>query len=213
MKKPNTQTIIIIALGLVVVGFAFNEWGREIIPGIKYRLIGESEKDRLQIGDANAKIGIIEYYSYACEYCREFESGIRPEINKDYVLSGKVRWIFRPIDSNLGSAVLCADDQGKFLEYHDYLFEKAPDIKEEEDLKTFAKNIGIDEEIFWQCYSSGKYETLITGWYNDLVLGFKKYKISEGEQGTPAFLIGDKMITGIQPYNVIAGTIEGELAK
>jgi len=213
MKKPSIQTVIIIILALMVVGFAFNEWGRGIFPSIKYKLSGESEKDKLQIGDANAKIRIVEYYSYACEYCRNFENEIKPKIIKNYVSSGKIKWVFRPIDPNLGDAVLCAEEQRKFLEYHDSLFRNASNISKEEDLKILAKNVDMNEETFWECYSSGKYRTLVTGWYSDLMSDFRKYKISEEKKGTPAFLVGGKMITGMQSYDVIAALIEEELGK
>jgi len=213
MKKPSLQTIIIVILALMVIGFAYNEWGKGIIPSIKYKLSNEGEKDRLQIGDANAKLRVIEYYSYTCEYCRNFENEIKPKIIKNYVSGSKIKWIFRPVDPELGVAALCADEQGKFLEYHDSLFRNAPNISKEEDLKQLAKNVGMNEETFWQCYSSGKYETLVIGWYNDLMSDFRKYKISEDKKGTPAFLIGDKMITGMQPYDVLAALIEEQLVK
>ena len=212
-KKINPQTAIIIVLVLVIIGFAYNKWGEGMLASIKYRFSGQEEKDRLQIGDVGAKLRIIEYYSYTCEYCRSFESEIKPTIIRNYVSGSKVRWVFRPVDLELGVAVLCADEQDKFLEYHDSLFRNASNISKEEDLKQLAKNVGMNEETFWQCYSSGKYETLVIGWYNDLVSDFKKYKIAENEKGTPAFLIGDKMITGMQPYDVIAGIIEEKLAK
>jgi protein-disulfide isomerase len=213
MKKPSLQTIIIIVLALIVVGFAYNQWGEGIISSLKYKLSGQKEKDKLQIGDINAELRVVEYYSYACEYCKVFEDEIKPMIIKNYVSSGKVRWIFRPVDSDLGDAVLCANDQGKFLEYHDSLFRNAANISKEEDLKQLAKNVGMNEEEFWKCYSSGNYTTLVVGWYDDLVLDFRKYKIAEDKKGTPAFIIGDEMITGVQPYNVFVELIEKKLAE
>jgi protein-disulfide isomerase len=213
MKKPSPQTIIIVILALIVASFAYNEWGRGIIPSLKYKLSGESEKDKLQIGDINAKISVIEYYSYACQYCRQFEEEVKPKIIKNYVSTGKIKWIFRPLDPDLGDAVLCANEQGKFLEYHDSLFRNAANISKEEDLKVLARNVDMNEETFWECYSSGEYQTLITGWYTDLMSDLRKHKISEDKQGTPAFLIGDEMITGMQSYDVLAALIEKKLAE
>jgi protein-disulfide isomerase len=213
MKKLNSQTIIIVILVLVVFGFAYNEWGRGVLPSLKYKFSGQEEKDKLQIGDVNAGLRIIEYYSYGCEYCKIFEDEVKPMIIKNYVSGGSARWVFRPIDVGLGDAVLCANEQDKFLEYHDSLFRNAANIQKEEDLKQLAKNVGMNEETFWQCYSSGKYATLVTGWYNDLMSDFRKYKVSEDKKGTPAFLIGDEMITGVQSYNIFAEKIEKNLNK
>lgn len=213
MKKPSLQTIIIIVLALMVVGFAYNQWGQGVLSSLKYRLSGQEEKDKLQIGDINAELRIVEYYSYGCEYCKIFEDEIKPMIIKNYVSGGKVRWIFRPIDSGLGDAALCANEQGKFLEYHVSLFNNAAYIQKEEELKQLAKNVGMNEEEFWKCYSSGQYTTLVIGWYNDLMADFRKYKITEDKKGTPAFIVGDEMITGVQPYDVFAELIEKKLAE
>jgi protein-disulfide isomerase len=213
LKSIKKETVIIIVLALIVVGFAYNKWGDGMLASIKYKLSGQEEKDKLQIGDANATLRVVEYYSYGCEYCKIFEDEVKPEIVKNYVSGGNVRWIFRPVDVGLGDAALCANDQGKFLEYHDALFRNAANIQEETDLKQLAKNVGMNEEEFWNCYSSGKYTTLVIGWYNDLMTDFKRYKIAEEQKGTPAFVIGDEMITGVQPYNVFAETIEKSLSK
>lgn len=213
MRKPNIQTTIIIILALMVIGFAYNEWGGDFLANIKYKLSGQDEKDKLQIGDVNAGLRIVEYYSYGCEYCKIFEEEIKPTIIKNYVSSGVVKWIFRPVDLGLGDAVLCANEQGKFLEYHDSLFRNAVNIQKEEDLKQLAKNAGINEEEFWKCYSSGKYTGLVVGWYNDLMSDLRKYKVAQEQQGTPAFVIGDEMITGVQPYNIFAEKIEKQLIK
>jgi protein-disulfide isomerase len=213
MKKPSTQTIIIAVLAIIVLLLAYNQWGSGIVSSIKYNFTGQSTKNLLQIGSTNAKIDIIEYYSYTCEYCRVFEIDPKPQIIKNYVSTGEARLVFRPVDPDLGDAALCANEQGKFLEYHDSLFRNAPNISKEDDLKVLARNVGMDEEAFWQCYSSGKYRTLVEGWYNELSANFIKYKIPQDQQGTPSFIIGKNMITGVQSYDVFAEAIDKALGK
>lgn len=213
LKNIKKETIIIVILALIIVGFAYNEWGGGMLASVKYKLSKQGEKDKLWIGDENAQIRIVEYYSYGCEYCKIFESEIKPLIVKNYISSGDVKWIYRPVDAGLGDAALCANEQGKFLEYHDSLFRNAANIREEEDLKQLAVNVGMDAEEFWKCYSSGRYTTLVVGWYNDLTSDFRKYDIAEEQKGTPAFIIGNEMITGAQPYNIFAGVIEKQLAR
>lgn len=213
MKKPSIQTIIIAILILLTLIFAYDKWGPGILSSIKYKFSGSDTKDQLQIGSATAKVRIIEYYSYACEYCRAFENDAKPDIIENYVSSGLVKFIFRPVDSDLGEAALCANEQGKFLEYHDSLFRNALNISKPEDLKVLAKNVGMDEEKFWECYASGKYQSLVQGWYNDLMSEFTKHKTPAEERGTPSFIIGSNIITGAQPYSVFAEALEKELAK
>ena len=213
MKKPSSQIIIIVVLALMVLGFAYNKWGGIIAASIKYKFTRTSDRDLLQIGDINAKLKIVEYYSYDCEYCKIFEDEIKPKIVRNYISDSRVRWVFRPVDPDFGIAVLCANEQGKFLNYHDSIFRHASIISKEEDLKVIARNVGINEEVFWRCYSSGKYETMVIRWYNDLISDLRKHKIAEDKRGTPAFLIGDEMITGMQSYDVIAAMIEEKLKK
>lgn len=213
VKKINSQTVIIMVLALIVVGFAYNEWGKDMMASIKYKISNQGEKDQLQIGEKNATFRIIEYYSYNCEYCKIFEDEIKPKIVKNYVSTGRIKWIYRPVDPEMAIAVLCANDQGKFLEYHDSLFRNAVNISKEEDLKQIAKNVGINEETFWQCYSSDKYEILVAGWYNDLIADIRRHKIPQEKQGTPAFLIGDEMVTGMQSYSAFTAILEEKLRK
>jgi len=211
MKKPNIQTIIMAILILVILLLVYDKWGAGIVSGIKYKLADEGTKDQLQIGNSDAKIKIVEYYSYTCEYCRDFENTTKPRIMNDYVSSGAVKYVFRPIDPEFGDAALCANEQGKFLEYHDSLFRNATSIQQAEDLKVLASNVGMDVEKFWECYSSGKYQQLVEGWYNDLMSDFTKYRISSEEQGTPFFLVGSTPIAGAQSYSVFSEAIDKEL--
>jgi len=213
MKKINPQTIIIIILILVIVFLIYNQWGGKIIAGLKYKFIKSGEKEKLAIGEVSAKLKIVEYYSYGCEYCKAFEEELKPQLIKNYVFGGKVRWVFRPLDPELGMAVLCANEQGRFSDFHDALFRNVGYIEKGEDLKALAKNLGLNENDFWKCYSSGKYETLVMGWYNNLMSDFSRYKIADEKRGTPAFLIGDEMITGLPSYNDFAAIIERQLLK
>ncbi len=213
IKIRNIQTIIIIIMGLVIVFLVYHQWGERIIADIKYGLTGSEEKEKLWIGEKSAKLKIIEYYSYGCEYCTRFEEEIKPQIFKNYVFNGKVRWVFRPLDPEIGMAVLCANEQGKFAEYHNSLFSRFGYIEKAEDLKQIAENLGLNVDNFWRCYSSDKYAVLIIGWYKELMSDFSDQKIAEENRGTPAFLIGDEIITGIKSYVEFSSLIEKKLKE
>ncbi len=81
-------------------------------------------------GDANAKITIVEFSDFQCPYCARFFTQTYPQIEKDYIDTGKVKLVFKqfPIAAihqyaqKAAEASLCAKDQGKFWEYHDKLF-------------------------------------------------------------------------------------------
>jgi len=79
------------------------------------------------IGDANAKVTIIEFGDYQCPSCRMFWREVEPRLKKDYINTGKVRMVFRdfpivqihPESIMAAMAADCANDQGKYWQYHD----------------------------------------------------------------------------------------------
>ena len=129
------------------------------------------------------------------------KTDVKPEIIKNYVITGKVKLILRPFPPyELGQAVLCAKDQGKFLEYHNYLFENSDKIKSVDDLKSFAKNVGLNESEFNQCLDSGKYKSRAEEWYKQGMSDMEKAGIAQDKRGTPAFFINGEPIIGAMPY-------------
>lgn len=219
-KKPNFYIVVIVVLILIIAAFAYNQWGKKFLPGLKdanesgeiKNIKTEIFKDDIIIGNANAPVKIIEYYSYLCGYCKTFEDETKPRIMEDYITTGKAKFILRPFPPyELGQAVLCAKEQDKFLEYHNYLFKNAANIQQVEDLKTFAKEVGLDESKFNECYDSGKYKSRAEEWYNQGTSDMEKANILSEQRGTPAFFINGEPIIGAQPYEKFVEVIERKL--
>ncbi|UCD02943.1 MAG: DsbA family protein, partial [Candidatus Aenigmatarchaeota archaeon] len=113
-------------------------------------------------GDENAPVTIIEYSDFECPFCARFWEQTLPEIEENYIKTGKVKLIYR--DFPLGfhanaqkaaEASECAGEQGKFWEYHDVLYDtRALSVS---DLKQHAKDLGLDSTKFDSCLDSGKY--------------------------------------------------------
>jgi len=139
-----------------------------------------------------------------------------PQIEKEYVETGKIKHVFMdfplPMHSNAmkaSEAGLCAGDQGKFWEMHDKLFANQQALKQE-DLVKHAEALGLDTAKFKECLDSGKHA------------GDIKKSITEGQKagisGTPAFLIGyiepdgnvraTKKVVGAQPYASFKAAID-----
>ena len=86
-------------------------------------------------GNSNAPVTIIEFSDFQCPFCSRFFQQTLPQIEKDYIDTGKVKFVYRdlPLDNlhpNARPAHIaaeCADEQGKFWDYHDVLFEKQSD--------------------------------------------------------------------------------------
>ena len=104
-------------------------------------------------GDAKAKVTIVEFADFRCPFCEQFFTNTEPQIFKDYVDTGKVKYAFRnfaflgPASVTAADASECANDQGKFWEYYDYLFTHQNGENQgnfsNAYLKSFAKELGL----------------------------------------------------------------------
>lgn len=142
-------------------------------------------------------------------------SEVESKIRKDYIETGKVKLVFRdfPLDQihpfarAAAEVVACANEQGKFWEYHDVLFERQEEISTM-DFFGLAQELGLNKNQFESCYKTRKYKNEIQ---SDLESGIKA-----GVQGTPATFINDKFISGISrvdPYQIFKTTIDELLTK
>ena|SRR5206468_13036776 len=97
----------------------------------------------------------------------------------------------------------CAEEQGKFWEYHDALFADQSKL-DAAGLTSTAKSLGLDEKAFQSCFSSGKFKPQIEA---DLQDGGKA-----GVAGTPGFFVNGVFINGSQPEAEFEKIIDSELA-
>ncbi len=172
------------------------------------------------LGSNDAPITLVEFGDYQCLFCNKFFHETEPSILENYVETGKVKIIFKdftiigPDSIGAAHATHCANDQGKFWEFHDELYNNWAGENNgwasSENLVNFAQNIGLNEEEFNQCMSDGKYKQLVTASTNDAR--------NLGITGTPAFFVigPDNEITrisGAQPYEVFHNIFQEELKK
>lgn len=147
----------------------------------------------IYIGDPNAPVIIEEYTNFLCPACARFAQTTLDQIKEEYMKSGKVKleiFILPPYE--LSRAALCANEQNKFVEYHDYVFAHQTQITKEGDLKDMAVNAGLDSAKFNVCYDSGKYEDKAVKWSEE--------GTSRGVESTPTFFINGQKFIGAQPY-------------
>jgi len=101
-------------------------------------------------------------------------------------------------------AAQCANEQGKFWEYHDKLFANQRAL-EDDDFVKYATEIGLDVDAFKACYTSGKFK------------GEVAKEAREGSQlgvtGTPAFFVNGRFLSGAQPFDAFKNIIDDELSK
>jgi protein-disulfide isomerase len=158
------------------------------------------------MGDPEAPVTIIEYSSHFCGHCVNFHATNLPLLKDNYIKTGKVKLVTRLVSPlELGTAVLCGQEQGKFSEMNDYLFENASEIESIDGLKEAAGKAGLDQKSFDECYDSKKYEERAQKWFDQA----REANI----EGTPTFFINEQRIDGNQPYSEFVRIIEEELAK
>ena len=86
-----------------------------------------SDKDFI-LGDPNAPVVFIEYTDFQCPFCQRFAINKIPLLQKEYIDTGKMQFIFRDFilygkeSIQAANATHCAREQGMFLEYHDLLY-------------------------------------------------------------------------------------------
>lgn len=167
-------------------------------------------------GNPKAKVTIVEFSDFQCPFCRRFWNDTFSQIKRDYIDTGRVRFVYRdfplsfhPMSRPSALAAQCAYEQGKFWEMHDKIFGEQ-EKKDEgtvqfsiQDLKRWASQINLNIIQFNQCLDSEKYKTEVE---NDIADGS-----SYGVSGTPTLYINGKSIVGAQPYSVFKEAIEAEL--
>ena len=170
-------------------------------------------KDGPSKGNDKAPITLIEFSDFQCSFCRKFWQTTLPQIEKKYISTGKVKFVYRHF-AILGKpsmaeaqAAECAGEQGKFWEYHDKLFASAasPLAFTNGRLKGYAKELGLKSQDFNQCLDSGKHLKKVEG--ETATGGFL------GARGTPAFFLNGKLLVGAQPFQVFEAAIEKDLKK
>lgn len=170
------------------------------------------------LGDAKAQITFIEYGDYQCPFCARFFGQTEPLLIKDYVNTGKVKFVFRNFQF-LGSesfaaaeAAECAKDQGKFWAYHDALYsaeetdgrENNGNLNRDLFLK-LASDLKLEGSAFAKCIDGKKYA--------DQIKQDSAAAQSVGVDSTPISFVNGQKIQGALPYEQFKTIIDNVLNK
>lgn len=171
------------------------------------------------LGETDAPVTIVEFSDFQCPFCRTFYEDTYVQIKKEYIDTGKVKLSYRhfPLDFHPAAQVSaeaaeCANDQGKFWEYHDLLYQKQAEQGTgtiqytKEDIKTWMSELGMDNATFNDCVDSGKHTQTVK---DDAAYASG----TAGVQATPSFFVNGQKVEGAQPFSVFKTMIDQELAK
>ena len=159
-------------------------------------------------GNPKAPVMIVEFSDYQCPYCHQVEPTVKEVLTK---YGDKVSLSYRdfPLTAIHSQAMIaaeasrCAEEQGKFWEYHDQLFTASK--LEKDSLIEYARNLKLDDKQFESCLTSEKYKADID---KDAQEGKKA-----GVTGTPGFFINGVALSGSQGQDAFARVIDDELAR
>lgn len=170
------------------------------------------------LGPKNAKVVLVEFSDFQCPFCRKFWKDTLPQIKKEFIDTGKIKFVYRdfPLNFHPGAmpaaiAAECADEQGKFWEFHDKIFGEQGERGEGtiqftlQDIKKWAGETEVDLDRFNSCLDSEKYKSEVEKDYAD--------GASYGVSGTPTVFVNGKPIVGAQSYAVFKSEIENALQK
>lgn len=234
-EKVNFQKAVIGVLVLVVVGGAF--WVGRLTTELKLVKSSPQPQGQPQVaaasrladdvwqgllknpaasqGEETAPVILVEFTDYQCPFCKRAFEQTWPAILKDYIDTGKVRYLVRDlplsIHPNAPAAALaarCAGEQGKYWPMHDAIFTNQDEWangKVDELMKQYARAAGVNPSQFNGCYDGEKYKAVIEA---DAALAAQL-----GATGTPTFFINGRSLVGAQPIASFRAVIEEELGK
>jgi len=166
-------------------------------------------------GPSNAKVTIVEYSDFQCPFCSRAYQTVENQVLKEY--GDKVRFVYKnfplpmhPWAEPAAVASVCARQQSPeaFWKLYSLYFEKQREITPQnlKDMSLEAlKDVSIDTAQFSDCVDGKK--TL------DIVKAEQKEGSSVGVNGTPAFIINGRLVSGAQPFENFKAVIDDELAR
>lgn len=176
------------------------------------KIYSVSPDDDPRQGEAKSKVTIIEFSDFQCPFCKKALPTVK-KILKNY--QGQIEFVYRdfPLDfhkqaQNAAEAAQCANEQNKFWEYHDLLFEKQNEWAKSEGLeffKKYAQELKLEMEKFNRCLEGHKYKEEVE---KDLKDG-EEVEVS----GTPTFFINGRKLTGARSYEEFKKIIDEEIEK
>jgi len=166
-----------------------------------------------QIGNDDAPVEIVEYFDYQCSACKLAESSIVPFLIEDYIENGEAKLVYKnfafmgEVSRRAANAALCAEEQGKFYNFHNKIFEvqgaEGASTYDSKFLKRVARDLGLDGSQFDSCLDSNKYQSQILSDIDEA----RASKINS----TPTYVINGEKVSGAGSYLSIKRIVDRKL--
>jgi protein-disulfide isomerase len=160
------------------------------------------------LGPQNAPVTIIEYADFGCPACMFwYRLGVLEQLRAKY--GNQIRFVWRDyavitaLSPRAAEAGQCANDQGKFWQFHDAVYDNNGAIAAS-DLQTYAAAVGLNMSKFNTCFNSHRYQAR--------VLAEQTEAFTHGYNGAPFFLVNGQPLIGLQPLPSFSYLIDPLLA-
>ena len=219
-KKRSPLTPLYLLLGLIVIagaGVLFTQTrkaGKAATQPVAVNL-SPAELQRvpgMSMGRADAPLTILEFADFQCPGCGSWATFMEPLIKERLVNTGRARYVFYDFPLNIhqngflaSRAGRCANDQGKFWEFHDMVFQNQGKWAFEEDAVPFfveyAGKVGADEGRFEECLRSERFAKEVS----------ESVKLGEslGVGATPTIFVNGQRLPDVPgSYSELAAQLE-----
>src|SRR5918996_138036 len=200
MKRFYAILVGLAVLGLGALGFLMSRPRVTSIPANVTIQPADTAGFRGYVkGSASAPVEITEYADYQCPFCQTFASLQMPTIEERLIKTGRLRWRYRdfPLQQHqfarlAAHSAACADEQGKYWEQHDRIYEGQSEWSAAGDagdhFREYAGAVGLDLGKYDECMESGRYAGRIQAGYEE--------GVRAGVGSTPTLLVGDRLYQG-----------------
>lgn len=160
------------------------------------------------LGSAEALVEISEYGDYQCPFCQSFAMVQFPTIKSRLVDAGLVRWRYRdfPLDQShphariAAHAAACADDQGRYWDAHEVIYQGQPTWSRERNaagtFRSYAQQIGLDVDAYDTCMQDARYAGRIEA--------SRQEGVRVGVNSTPSFVMNGRLYqAGVMNYDFL----------
>lgn len=212
-NKKKRQDLIVV---LVIAAFAVVIVGLIVLSKIP-KVQAPTAKDHpnaseLNMGNPDATVKVVEFADFQCPYCQLYWEQVEPTIVSNYITTGKIYYTYAPMaflgqeSIDAANAAYCANDQGKFWDYHDMLFanhtgENVGDFTTAK-LEAFAAKLGLDTTTFNECLTSGKYLSKVDD--------ANTYASSQSVNSTPTIMVNGKLFSAADAVSAIESALAGK---
>jgi protein-disulfide isomerase len=215
------RNILIAIVGVLAIGlgvFVLTGSAPEPVTQLNAQTASASEVDTstvkdMAIGDANAPITLIEYASFTCPHCATFHKNVFKQLKKDYVDTGKVKFVFREVYFDryglwAGMVARCGGGM-RYFGITDLIFENQREWAQGEpgeiagNLRKFGKQAGLDDATLDACMTDGDKAAALTAFYQENAK-------ADGIRATPSLVINGKLHENMS-YDDLKKVLDAEL--